>query len=65
MAEKTQKATRTDKPLAPMAGGAPDSCVEIDATEFAHARKDPAVRQLLERADRYAESLRSQGRLDS
>lgn len=65
MADKIKKAGTATKPLAPMAGGAPESCVEIDATEFAHARKDPAVRRLLERADQYAESLRSQGRLDS
>jgi hypothetical protein len=51
------------RPLAPMAGGAPDPCLEIDAAEFEQARRDPVVRRLLEKADRYADSLRSQGRL--
>lgn len=46
-----------------MAGGAPESCLEIDAVEYEEARRDPAVRRLLEKADRYADSLRSQGRL--
>lgn len=32
--------------------------MEIDATEFAHARKDPAVRRLLMQAELYGESLR-------
>jgi hypothetical protein len=60
MAKKKSKT----KASVPISGGAPESCVEIDAAEFASARKDPAVKQLLERADQYAESLRKQGRLD-
>lgn len=63
MPKKTKKANLAGKTPAPMAGGAPETCVEIDATEFARARRDPDIRQLLERADQYAESLRSQGRL--
>lgn len=65
MAEQPKKAPREAvNELAPMAGGAPESCVEIDAAEFDRARRDPDVRRLLERADRYAEDLRAQGRLD-
>ncbi|HEX3172679.1 MAG TPA: hypothetical protein VHQ43_00490 [Solirubrobacterales bacterium] len=52
------------KPHVPIAGGASESYLEIDATEYAKARQDPTVRRLLEKADRYAESLRAQGRLD-
>jgi hypothetical protein len=37
--------------------------LEIDAAEFEEARRDPKVKALLDRADRYAESLRKQGRL--
>ncbi len=59
-----QKNVDQKRKLAPMSGGAPDSCIEIDAEEFSEARKDPAVHRLLDRADRYADSLRSQGRLD-
>lgn len=62
---KADKTKQTEEPLAPMAGGAPESCLEIDAAEYEEARRDPAVRKLLNRADRYAESLRSQGRLES
>jgi len=60
---KIDKTKRKETPLAPIAGGAPDSSLEIDAVEYEKARHDPAVRKLLEKADRYAESLRSQGRL--
>jgi hypothetical protein len=61
---KIDKTKRDEISLAPMAGGAPESCLEIDAVEYEKARRDPVVRKLLEKADRYAESLRSQGRLD-
>jgi hypothetical protein len=60
---KINKKKGEEMPLAPIAGGAPESCLEIDAVEYEKARRDPAVRRLLEKADRYAESLRSQGRL--
>lgn len=63
MAKQAKKDDKVTPPLAPMSGGAPDSCVEIDAAEFARARKDPSVKRLLEQADQYADSLRSQGRL--
>jgi hypothetical protein len=63
VADMAKKRKKDDNRLAPMAGGAPESCVEIEAVEFAQARRDPEVRRLLERADRYAEELRSQGRL--
>lgn len=64
MAPKSKEAVAAAaKKHVPISGGADESCVEIDATEFAKARRDPAVRRLLERADQYAESLRSQGRL--
>lgn len=63
MSEMAKKKRKTNETV-PIAGGAPESCVEIDAAEFARARKDPAVRRLLERADQYADSLRKQGRLD-
>lgn len=36
----------------------------IDAEEFAQARRDPKVRQLLGRADAYAARMRAEGRLD-
>jgi hypothetical protein len=65
MAKPNDKITRVERPLAPIAGGAPEACLEIDAAEYEKARRDPAVRRLLEKADRYAESLRSQGRLDN
>jgi hypothetical protein len=64
MARTNDKTMQAEKPLPPMAGGAPESCLEIDATEYAEARRDPAVRRLHEKADRYAESLRSQDRLE-
>jgi hypothetical protein len=63
MTRKKDKAGEA-KPHVPIAGGASESYLEIDATEYAEARRDPAVRKLLEKADRYAESLRAQGRLD-
>ena len=63
MAKESSEIRKAEAKAAPISGGAPESCVEIDATEFAQARRDPAVRQLLEKADRYAESLRLQGRL--
>jgi hypothetical protein len=63
MAKPNEKTTQAARPLAPMAGGAPESCLEIDAAEYEEARRDPAVRRLHEKADRYAESLRSQDRL--
>jgi hypothetical protein len=63
MTDKAKKAKITKKAPAPMSGGAPETCIEIDAAEFGRARRDPNVRQLLERADQYAESLRAQGRL--
>jgi hypothetical protein len=63
MAPQAKQTNEVEKKSAPISGGAVESCVEIDATEFAKARKDPAVRRLLERADQYAESLRLQGRL--
>jgi hypothetical protein len=65
MAKVNDKHEQAERPLAPMSGGAPESCLEIDAAEFEEARRDPAVRKLLEKADRYAESLRSQGRLEN
>jgi hypothetical protein len=63
MAEKAKEAHKVRDKAAPISGGALESCVEIDATEFAHARRDPAVRRLLQKAEQYAESLRVQGRL--
>jgi hypothetical protein len=63
MAKDLKKIRKADPKTRPMSGGALESCVEIDATEFAEARRDPAVRRLLEKADQYAESLRVQGRL--
>jgi hypothetical protein len=65
MAKPSEKTTQAARPFAPMAGGAPESCLEIDAAEYEKARRDPAVRRLHEKADRYAESLRSQDRLQS
>jgi hypothetical protein len=41
----------------------PQPELEIDAAEFEEARRDPKVKALLDDADRYAESLRKQGRL--
>lgn len=49
--------------MPPIAGGAPDPCLQIDSNEYEEARRDPAVRRMLRKADEYAESLRSQGRL--
>lgn len=63
MARKKEK-SREAKAHPPIAGGAAESYLEIDATEYAKARRDPAVRSLLDRADRYADSLREQGRLN-
>lgn len=59
-----KKAKHPEQSLAPIAGGAPESCLEIDADQFEEARRDPTVRRLLEKADRYTESLRKQGRAD-
>jgi hypothetical protein len=63
MAKESKEIQKAEAKATPISGGALESCVEIDATEFAQARRDPAVRDLLERADQYAESLRLQGRL--
>ena len=66
MAGKLNKHGQAKDPkhsMPPIAGGAPDPCLEIDGAEYERARRDPAVHRLLERADRYAESLRTQGKL--
>lgn len=64
MSEKDSANIKTEKSSTPTSGGVSDSCVEIDGEEFEEARKDPKVRRLLERAKRYADSLRTEGRLD-
>ncbi len=63
MAKRDSKHEDSERSLAPISGGASEAYLEIDAAEFERARRDPAVRRLLEKADRYAESLRAQGKL--
>jgi hypothetical protein len=40
-------------------------CIEIDAEEFEEARRDPAVKDLLRRADEYGAKMKAEGRLEN